>query len=126
MKFEEWVKGIENAAIKGLCSTHPNICKMIYNEGQKDIEKVLKDKGACLQSEYDELKQKVEGYERVRDRLVEIGFPTFMSCKEYAGQINKMKCCGNCKGVCTSDDVAHFCKNNNYKLWEIKENARYE
>ena len=54
MKFEEWVKGIENAAIKGLCSTHPNICKMIYNEGQKDIEKVLKEKGVCLQSELDE------------------------------------------------------------------------
>lgn len=58
MKFEEWVKGIENAAIKGLCSTHPNICKMIYNEGQKDIEKALKDKGVCLQSELDELQQK--------------------------------------------------------------------
>ena len=54
MKFEEWVKGIENAAIKGLCSTHPNICKMIYNEGQKDIEKALKEKGVCLQSELDE------------------------------------------------------------------------
>ena len=58
MKFEEWVKGIENAAIKGLCSTHPNICKMIYNEGQKDIEKALKDKGVCLQSELDELQKK--------------------------------------------------------------------
>ena len=69
MKFEEWVKGIENAAIKGLCSTHPNICKMIYNEGQKDIEKALKDKGVCLQSEYDELKQKVESYERTRNIL---------------------------------------------------------
>ena len=134
MKFEEWVKGIENAAIKGLCSTHPNICKMIYNEGQKDIEKALKDKGVCLQSELDELQKKYkelkkenaelkernEGYNRNRDRLKEIGFPTFMSCKEYAEQINKMKCCGNCKGVCTSDDVAHFCKNNDYKLWEIK------
>ena len=54
MKFEEWVKGIENAAIKGLCSTHPNICKMIYNEGQKDIEKALKEKGVCLQSELNE------------------------------------------------------------------------
>ena len=112
MKFEEWVKGIENAAIKGLCSTHPNICKMIYNEGQKDIEKVLKEKGVCLQSEYDELKQKVEGYERTRDKLIEMGFPTFMSCKEYSGklanlqkenaelkaQIEKMKNCYNCNG----------------------------
>ena len=39
---------------------------------------------------------------------------------ELKEKIEKMKCCGNCKGVCTSDDVAHFCKNNNYKLWEIK------
>lgn len=60
MKFEEWVKGIENAAIKGLCSTHPNICKMIYNEGQKDIEKALKEKGVCLQSELDELQKKYD------------------------------------------------------------------
>lgn len=60
MKFEEWVKGIENAAIKGLCSTHPNICKMIYNEGQKDIEKALKDKGVCLQSELDEVIEKLK------------------------------------------------------------------
>lgn len=60
MKFEEWVKGIENAAIKGLCSTHPNICKMIYNEGQKDIEKALKDKGVCLQSELDEAIEKMK------------------------------------------------------------------
>lgn len=35
-------------------------------------------------------------------------------------QIEKMKCCENCKGVCDSDDVAYFCKNNNYKLWEIE------
>lgn len=60
MKFEEWIKGIENAAIKGLCSTHPNICKMIYNEGQKDIEKALKDKGVCLQSELDETIEKLK------------------------------------------------------------------
>ena len=73
-----------------------------------------------LEKENAELKERNEGYNRNRDRLKEIGFPTFMSCKEYAEQINKMKCCGNCKGVCTSDDVAHFCKNNDYKLWEIK------
>ena len=122
MKFEEWVKGIENAAIKGLCSTHPNICKMIYNEGQKDIEKALKDKGVCLQSEYDELKQKVEGYERTRDRLKEKGFPTFMSCKEYAGQINKMKCCGNCKHSEEDNKSSTIC-DECFELcyWEMKE-----
>lgn len=122
MKFEEWVKGIENAAIKGLCSTHPNICKMIYNEGQKDIEKALKDKGVCLQSEYDELKQKVEGYERTRDRLKEIGFPTFMSCKEYAEQINKMKCCQNCKHSEEDNKSSTIC-DECFELcyWEMKD-----
>lgn len=122
MKFEEWVKGIENAAIKGLCSTHPNICKMIYNEGQKDIEKALKDKGVCLQSEYDELKQKVEGYERVRNRLVEIGFPTFMSCKEYAEQIDKLKCCANCKHSEEDNKFSTSC-DECFELcyWEMKE-----
>ncbi len=40
--------------------------------------------------------------------------------RELEQQIEKMKCCGNCKGVCNSDDVAYFCKNNGYKLWEIK------
>lgn len=40
--------------------------------------------------------------------------------EELKQQIEKMKCCGNCKGVCNSDDVAYFCKNNGYKLWEIK------
>ena len=141
MKFEEWVKGIENAAIKGLCSTHPNICKMIYNEGQKDIEKALKDKGVCLQSELDELQKKYkelkkenaelkernEGYNRNRDRLKEIGFPTFMSCKEYAEQINKMKNCANCrhfsepyKLCCYSlGDEDYDCRG---RKWQIKEN----
>ena len=40
---------------------------------------------------------------------------------ELEAQIEKMKCCGNCKGTCNSDDVARFCKDNEYKLWEIKE-----
>jgi hypothetical protein len=41
--------------------------------------------------------------------------------KSLNAQIEKMRCCGNCKGTCNSDDVARFCKNNEYKLWEIKE-----
>lgn len=50
-----------------------------------------------------ELEEKVSGYDRNRDRLIAIGFPTFASCKEYAAklkelkaQIEKMKCCENC------------------------------
>ena len=94
MKFEEWIKGIENAAIKGLCSTHPNICKMIYNEAQKDIIKALKEKGVCLQSELDEANI----------------------------QIEKMKCCGNCrhseednKSSTICDECFELC------YWEMKE-----
>lgn len=40
---------------------------------------------------------------------------------ELEAQIEKMKCCENCKGTCNSDDVARFCKDNGYKLWGIKE-----
>jgi hypothetical protein len=43
---------------------------------------------------------------------------------ELESQIKKMKCCGNCIGNCNSDDMIRFCKDNDYKLWEIKENDR--
>ena len=43
-----------------------------------------------------ELKEKLTGAERTRERLVQLGFPTFQSCKEYVALIKKMKCCGNC------------------------------
>lgn len=36
-------------------------------------------------------------------------------------QIEKMKCCENCIGNCNSNDMARFCEDNNYKLWEMKE-----
>lgn len=41
---------------------------------------------------------------------------------ELKARIEKMKCCGNCIGNCNSDDMVRFCKDNNYKLWEIKGN----
>ena len=51
-----------------------------------------------------ELEEKVQGYDRNRDRLIAMGFPTFQSCKEYADkikdleqQIEKMKRHCNCK-----------------------------
>ena len=62
-----------------------------------------------LEEENTTLKQSVKWYKNREKELLE--------------QIDKMKCCGNCKGVCNSDDVAYFCKNNGYKLWEIKENG---
>lgn len=38
---------------------------------------------------------------------------------DLEAQIEKMKCCENCIGTCNSDDMARFCKDNKYKLWEI-------
>lgn len=52
----------------------------------------------CIQrkKENAELKEKLAGAERTRERLVQLGFPTFQSCKEYVALIKKMTCCGNC------------------------------
>lgn len=51
-----------------------------------------------------ELEEIVQGYDRNRDRLIAMGFPTFQSCKEYADkikdleqQIEQMKRHCNCK-----------------------------
>lgn len=35
--------------------------------------------------------ERLEGYEQIIDRLKEIGFPTFMSCREYADHIEKLE-----------------------------------
>lgn len=57
-----------------------------------------------LEAKNAELMEKVEGYDRNRDRLIAMGFPHFRNCKEYADKlkelealIEKMKCGGNCK-----------------------------
>ncbi len=72
-----------------------------------------------------ELEEKVGMAERTRDRLISIGFPTFASCKEYAAklkeleaQIEKMKCCYNCKHSRTEYE---HCKTDKSEKWEIKE-----
>ena len=44
-----------------------------------------------LEKENAELKEKLAGAERTRDNLVQLGFPTFKSCKEYADKINYAK-----------------------------------
>ena len=76
---------------------------MDYEELQKNSEHWY-EKYKELKKENKQLKEKVEGYEITRDRLIEIGFPTFMSCKDYTDQtdrllerIEKMKCGQNCK-----------------------------
>ena len=38
-----------------------------------------------------ELEEKVQGYDRNRDRLIAMGFPTFQSCKEYADKIKELE-----------------------------------
>lgn len=75
-----------------------------------------------LEKENAELKERNEGYNRNRDRLKEIGFPTFMSCKEYAEQINKMKCCQNCKHSEEDNKSSTIC-DECFELcyWEMKE-----
>ena len=56
------------------------------------MTKLLKFKTiAELKAENKQLKEKVEGYEITRDRLIEMGFPTFMSCREYADHIEKLE-----------------------------------
>lgn len=85
-------------------------------EELKNQNKKLKEKNA-------ELKEKVEGYEKIRDKLIAMGFPTFMSCKEYVAQIEKMKCCANCKykdcNKTSQYQTCWYCKNKN--KWELKE-----
>lgn len=106
-----------------------------------------------LKSKIAELKEKVEGYERTISRLIEMGFPTFKSCREYAEklekleeeiedlkeakarmtqksydvqvennklkkQIEKMKCCYNCKH--TRTEYEH-CITDKHEKWELKE-----
>ena len=38
-----------------------------------------------------ELEEKLAGAERTRDNLIQLGFPTFQSCKEYADEMNYAK-----------------------------------
>ena len=38
-----------------------------------------------------ELEEKLAGAERIRDNLIQLGFPTFQSCKEYADEMNFAK-----------------------------------
>ena len=44
-----------------------------------------------LEQENAELKEKLAGAERTRDNLIQLEFPTFQSCKEYADKMNYVK-----------------------------------
>ena len=107
-----------------------NICKRIkivflqvkLNVCKDGLIDVVLNWNESLQEENKQLKEKVEGYEITRDRLIAMGFPTFMSCKEYAEQINKMKCCQNCKHSEEDNKSSTIC-NECFELcyWEMKE-----
>lgn len=45
----------------------------------------------------------------------------FQECKKMAEQIEKMKCCGNCKYVYKNCTKEKDCKQNKYKHWELAE-----
>lgn len=49
------------------------------------------DKIKELEAQNTELMQKVEGYDRNRDRLIAMGFPHFRNCKEYAEKLKELE-----------------------------------
>lgn len=48
-------------------------------------------KNQNLEKENAELKEINEGYNRNRDKLIVMGFPTFKSCKEYSGKLTNLQ-----------------------------------
>ena len=103
------------ADIKANCDYVLEGKEVEYREERKKLCDEFENMKTGLESQIAELKdhlaEEVELHLHAEDYI-----------KSLEQQIEKMKCCGNCRGVCNSDDVACFCKNNNFKLWEIKEN----
>ncbi len=60
--------------------------EMEYTKKDELLERI-----AELEKENAELKEKLVGAERIRDNLIQLGFPTFQSCKEYADKMNYAK-----------------------------------
>lgn len=54
------------------------------------LQEVAKDNDS-YQKENAELKEINEGYNRNRDKLIAMGFPTFKSCKEYSGKLTNLQ-----------------------------------
>lgn len=95
----------------------------------------IKTQVSILQGKNKGLKELVKGYENTRDRMIAMGFPTFKSVKEYSAklkdfesQIEKMKCCCNCRNWYSNDtknEADYPCSccdcDNKCSLWELKE-----
>ena len=99
------------------CVNHDKWKEMKVEEIRTDNTEPLKnalERIAELEKEYANLKA-LRKYELNISKL---------EIEKLESQIKKMKCCGNCIGNCNSDDMIRFCKDNDYKLWEIKENDR--
>lgn len=88
----------------------------------KNINHSCKEKCECWTFAVKGYLAGVRELEQENNKLLDVINNQDVKIADLEKQIEKMKCCGNCKGVCNSDDVAYFCKNNGYKLWEIKEN----
>ena len=86
------------------CICKENADLKIYNEElyrlinaerkrQEQCDDVHLRKIAELEKENEELKlkEKLAGAERARDNLVQLGFPTFQSCKKYADKLTEAK-----------------------------------
>lgn len=86
----------ENALLKGRNEVfEQQIMGLLikYEEVYKrfpDLKSAM-DKAQTILKENVELKEINEGYNRNRDNLIAMGFPTFKSCKEYSGKLTNLQ-----------------------------------
>jgi len=129
----------EKSKLIGEKSKLENINLKLCEQNNELVEEngTLKNQVSTLQGINKGLKELVKGYENTRDRMIEMGFPTFKSVKEYSAklkeleaQIEKMKMCCNCEKWRNwkeeLDDISYPCSKHNATdkctLWKLKEN----
>lgn len=62
----------------------------VHTENKETLHNALK-RIEELEKENAELEEINEGYNRNRDKLIAMGFPTFKSCKEYSGKLTNLQ-----------------------------------
>lgn len=62
----------------------------IHTDNKETLQNALK-RIEELEKENTELKEINEGYNRNRDKLIAMGFPTFKSCKEYSDKLTNLQ-----------------------------------